>query len=102
MSLANLLAQNNYDTTMRGLAPRGEVTVRESRNGGTSAMVAGAVTIPCESAGNISSIHVTPRFAPAGRLYVANVVSGVSFDILSTDAGDAGNVSWLCFENDLS
>lgn len=40
-----------------------------------------------------SIILVTPEFAPAGRLYYT-ISAGVGFTILSTDAGDAGSVSW--------
>lgn len=62
---------------------------------GRGAMVAGAVTVNTGRVHSNSIILLTPMFSPAGRISVGTIVDGTSFDVLSTDAGDAGDVSFL-------
>lgn len=80
-------------------------TLIATANGVGGARVAkwlpGAATMAAGTTGSIadtsvtagSFITVTPEFAPAGRLYYT-INAGVGFTILSTDAGDAGRVSY--------
>lgn len=76
------------------LGPTASSTVFGGKRLGLATMAAGttgAIADTTITAG--STITLSPGFAPAGTLYYTKT-AGVGFTILSTNAADAGEVSW--------
>lgn len=63
---------------------------------GTSVLLNGSVTVPSAAVLLTSRIICSSMDANvSGALHIENVVPGVSFDIVSSNLGDAGTVAWL-------
>lgn len=65
---------------------------------GTGTLAAGTATITNRFVTARSIILATRTAAGAGVLRVVNRVAGTSFDVVSSDALDAGTFDWLQFE----
>lgn len=85
-SAAKLDVQGTFKAGISG-------TVMTSLANGVATLAAGTVSVTDASVTAGSIIQLTPGFAPAGMLYYT-ISAGVGFTIQSTNAGDAGSVSW--------
>jgi hypothetical protein len=83
----------NTTLTKPRLGPTGS-TILDSLRTEKSTMAAGTTGVIADTpVATTSVILVTPGFLPLGQLYVT-ISAGVGFTILSTNAADAGSVSW--------
>jgi hypothetical protein len=68
---------------------------------GNETLVAGTVTVATAAVNPQSFILLTrtsdPTAANVGTLAIRNIVDGVSFDIVSSDVLDVGDISYLLF-----
>lgn len=95
----NLETAGNLRVTAAGKG----LTITEGSNAkmGTATLVAGTVTVNTTAITANSRVYLTIQSASGsiGVQYLANVVAGTSFDIVSTNPADTSTVAWLIVES---
>lgn len=87
MSLSSVLVNNNYIF---------EVSNLEMKYAGTATMAGGVATVNTAAARTTDLIYVCGAdIAIQGPFKIGFIADGVSFQILSSTPGDAGQISWV-------